>query len=51
MMVILTYNKKKYCDALVEKEDGPYAFKKNSGNPYIRGNDYDKPNVSIVKES
>ena len=51
MMVILTYNKKKYCDALVEKEDGPYAFKKNSGNPYIRGNDYDKPNVSIVEES
>ena len=49
-MVILTYNKNKYCDALVEKEDGPYAFK-NSSDPYIRGNDYDKPNVSIVKES
>lgn len=49
-MVILTYNKTKYCDALVEKEDGPYAFK-NSSDPYIRGNDYDKPNVSIVEES
>ena len=50
-MVILTYNQNKYCDALVEKEDGPYAFKKNKRNPYIRGNDYDKPNVSIVEES
>lgn len=33
----------KYCDQAVEKENGPYAFKEDADDPYIRGNDYAQP--------